>query len=703
MGHSLDAIFRPRSIAVVGASRRKGTIGREVLHNLIEYEFNGKVFPVNPEAEVIHSIKCFPRVTDIPDAVDLAVIVVPKDAVAGVIDDCGAKGVRGLVVISAGFREVGPAGAELEAALVERIEKYGMRMVGPNCMGVINTDEGVRLDATFAPTRALPGRTAFMSQSGALGVALLNIARRMDLGFSMFASVGNKADISGNDLLEYWAEDEGTDLILMYLESFGNPRRFTQLARRISKTKPIIAVKAGRTAAGQRAASSHTGALAGAEVAIDALFEQCGVERVASVEELFDVALAFSHCPMPRGDRVAIVTNAGGPAILATDALVGLGLAMAELGEKTRSALASFLPAEASLANPVDLIAGANAESYGRALDTVLADPGVDAALAVFVPPVMVNPDDIVRAVSEVKERHEKPVLGVFMAPDEFFAAAHRVHRSPIPLYLFPESAARALAGMDRQRRWRERPAGQTPDFAVAREIARAVIDGVRAEGRLELNAPEALAILDAYGVQTSRYAFARTLEETIIAARGIGFPVVLKLVARDLSHKTDVGGVFVDIRNTDELVSAFMRLIGRVERHGLAGSSDGVMIQEMVRNGRELVLGMASDPHFGPVMMFGLGGVYVETLKDVAFRLWPLTDLDAREMIASIRSLPILEGSRGERPIDFAVIEETLLRLSQLVGDFDELAELDVNPFMATATAAGSKAVDARMRLKAP
>ena len=701
MAHSLDPIFRPRSIAVVGASRKKGSIGRELLHNLIEYEFNGKVFPVNPGADVIHSIKCFPRVSDIPDPVDLAIVVVPRDAVLATVDDCGEKGVKGLVVITAGFKEVGGAGADLEAELAARVRGYGMRMIGPNCMGVINTGADVSMDATFAPTQALAGRTAFMSQSGALGVALLNIARRIDLGFSMFASMGNKADVSGNDLLEYWGEDEETDLILMYLESFGNPRHFTQLARRISKTKPIVAVKSGRTAAGQRAASSHTGALAGAEVAIDALFEQCGVHRVGSVEELFDFAMAFSQCPLPNGNRVAVVTNAGGPAILATDALVASGLEMAELGEETRRRLAEILPPEASLGNPVDLIAGANATSYRAALDVVLGDAGVDAALAVFVPPVMIDPVDIVAAVSEVKEHHEKPILGVFMAPEEFFAQVHRVHHAPIPLYLFPESAARALVGLNRQRVWRDRAAGEVRSFDVDREAVRTIFDAARANGQLELTALESLSVLDAYGVPTSRATYATTLEETVLAASGIGFPVVVKLVAPNLSHKSDVGGVIVDVRNNDELVKAFLELQGRADRHGVARGTSGVMVQEMVTRGRELVIGMAVDLQFGPVMMFGLGGIYVETLKDVSFKLWPLTDVDAREMVRSIRSLPILLGSRGEEPIDFDAVEETLARLSQLVGDFDEIAELDVNPFMASAAAGRSRAVDARIRLK--
>ncbi len=699
--HPLDPIFKPRSIAVIGASRKKGSIGWEILHNIVEYEFNGKVFPVNPHAEVIHSIKCFPSVLDIPDPVDLAIIVVPKEEVLRVVDECGQKGVRGLVVITAGFKETGPAGLEREQKLVEKIRQYGMRMIGPNCMGVINTDPTVRLNATFAPTRPLPGRIGFTSQSGALGAAILNMAERLGLGFSMFVSMGNKADVSGNDLLQYWEDDPHTDVILMYLESFGNPRKFTQLARRVTKKKPIIAVKAGRTAAGARAASSHTGALAGLDLATEALLEQCGVLRAHSIEDLFDLAMAFVYCPIPHGNRVAILTNAGGPAIMATDACVNFGLKIADLAPRTRAQLRARLPEECTVENPVDLIASADAATYRFALDLLLTDENVDAAIVIFVPPIMVTPHQIADAIADVTSHHEKPVLGVFMAPEDFFRQMHQRPSRTFPIYQFPESAARALSALVAYRERRDREEGQVRTFDVEREIAKRIFATVRQEGRTELNSAEALTVLDAYGLPVCRFGFARTLKDALTAAREIGYPVVLKVLAHTLTHKSEIGGVIVDVRTDEELIRSFQTLMERVERHGLNGVFQGVLVQEMIRGGREVILGIVQDPQFGPLIMFGLGGIYVEPLADVVFRIWPITDRDAREMIRSIRSFPILKGTRGEPPVDFTTLEEALMRLSQLAGDFPEIAELDVNPFLASPVPGASKAVDARIRLK--
>jgi acetyltransferase len=701
MPHPLDYIFKPRSIAIVGASRKKDSIGQQILHNLIEQEFTGKVFPVNPNADVIHSIKCFPSVSDIPDEVDLAVIVVPKEQVLTVVDDCGQKGVRGLVVITAGFKEIGEQGAKLEQQLKEKVQQFGMRLIGPNCMGVSNADPHVNLNATFAPTAPLPGRIAFTSQSGALGVAILDLTRRLGLGLSMFVSMGNKADVSGNDLLEYWEDDPNISSILMYLESFGNPRKFTQLARRVGKKKPIIVVKAGRTTQGAAAASSHTGALAGLDIATDALFRQCGVIRAYSVEELFDLALAFDKCPLPEGSRVAIVSNAGGPAIMATDACVSMGLTLATFAAKTTSQLKTHLPEEASVKNPVDLIASATAQTYRLALDVVLKDKNVDAAIVIFVPPIMVPADEIAEAVMDVKAKHDKPVLGVFMASEELLREVHQRQDHPFPIYLFPESAARALAAMVEYRQQLDSPEGAITTFDVDREVAERIFCAVRNEGRRYLNSAEALSILNAYGIPTCSFGYANTPDEAKAGARAIGYPVVLKLLARNLMHKSDVGGVIVDIRNDDELVRGFETLLARAEKHGLSKDIEGVLVQQMARGGREVVMGMVHDPQFGPLLMFGLGGIYVETLKDVSFRVWPITDRDAQEMIQSIRSFPILKGTRGESSVNFSMLEETLLRLSQLVGDFPNIAELDINPFIASHKADASKAVDAKLTLK--
>jgi acetyltransferase len=517
----------------------------------------------------------------------------------------------------------------------------------------------------------------------------------------MFVSMGNKADVSGNDLIEYWEDDPNTDLILMYLESFGNPRKFTQLARRITKKKPIIAVKAGRTPAGARAASSHTGALAGLDIATEALIEQCGVLRALSVEDLFDMAVAFAHCPIPHGNRVVIVTNAGGPAIMATDACVNFGLKIAELSQDTKTRLRENLPEESAVDNPVDLIASADADTYRFALDVLLADENVDAAIAIFVRPIMINPHDIAAAISESKGKYNKPVLGVFMAPEEFYREVHQQAHHPFPIYQFPESAARALAALNEYRARRDRPEGKYREFPVDRTAAEEVFSSVRSEGRLDLNPAEALTVLQAYGIAVCRFRIVRSLHEAQTVAQEIGYPVVIKAVARSLTHKSDIGGVIVDIRSDEELARQFQSLLDRVQRHGLSNELQGVLVQEMVRGGHEVIVGVAQAAHFGPLIMFGLGGIFVESLGDVSFRIWPISDFDAQEMIRSIRGFSILKGTRGESPADLDLLEETLMRVSQLIGDFPEIAELDINPFIASPQPAASKAVDARVRLR--
>jgi acetyl coenzyme A synthetase (ADP forming)-like protein len=706
--HPLDPIFKPQSIAVVGASRRPGSIGREIMHNLIEYHFRGKVFPVNPKADYIHSIKAFPTVSAIPDPVDLAIIVVPREAVLGAVDDCGKKGVKGLIVITAGFGETGEEGRDIERDLGERIRRFGMRMVGPNCMGVINTDPAVRMDATFAPAMPLSGRIGFMSQSGALGVAILNIARQLDIGFSYFVSMGNKTNVSGNDLLLEWEDDPHTDLVLMYLESFGNPRQFVQTARRITKRKPIVAVKSGRTPAGALAASSHTGAMVatqGLDIATDALFEQSGVIRVDSVEELFDLAMGFSKNPLPRGNRLGILTNAGGPAIMATDTAIGLGLTVGKLSERTTAELRRLLPPEASVGNPVDMTPKSDRSKYDLCARVMLEDEGVDSLLVVFVPPMMINATEIVLGIEELRRQFLKPVVGVMMAPEEFFKDLNEKHPEHMAIYLFPESAVRALAALDRYREWRERPAGKMREFDVSRAAVEDLLKEVRRQGRQQLTAAEGLRMLEAYGVPVARSVAASHLAELTQRARGFPFPAALKLISPDVVHKTEVGGVALDLRTPEELAAAARRMIESLgsqrDRKGEgAEAHQSFLLQEYVRGGREVILGMTKVPNFGPFVMFGLGGIYVETVKDVVFRIPPLTDLEAAEMIRQIRGYRLLEGVRGEKPIDFAELAEMLQRFSQLVEDFPQIEEIEVNPFLVFPEGRNFRAVDARVRL---
>lgn len=697
----LDPILRPRSIAVIGASRTPATVGYQILDNLLRHGFTGAVYPVNPSAASVHSIRAYPSVEAIPDEVDLAIVVVPKQHVVSVAEACGRKGVRGLVVISAGFKEIGGAGVEREQALMEVVRRHGMRLVGPNCMGVLNTAPDVRMNATFAPTMPPSGPVAFMSQSGAMGVTILDYAAEYGIGISQFVSVGNKPDVSGNDLIRAWAQDERTRVMLMYVENFGRPSRFIELAREITRTKPIMAVKSGRSGAGARAASSHTGSLAGTDAAVDALFAQSGAIRVDTVEELFDFAMAFSHQPIPRGNRVAIVTNAGGPGIIIADACEAAGLEVPELSEETRARLAAHFPEEASLRNPVDMIATATAQSYRIAVEAVLADPRVDAVIATFVPPLGVRNEDVAEAIVSVAAgQTEKPVLAVLMGRDGLPEGLAELNAAGIPGYRFPESAVRALAAMYRHGRWQARPAGAVRAYDADRATVAAIVAEARAEGREKLTETEVLLALEAYGVPVAPYRVARTAEEARAAAEALGWPVVLKLLSPKLIHKSDVGGVAVGIRGADALREMFRRMTEEVPaRAGISPADvEGVLVQKMVTGGKETIVGMHHAPGFGPLLMFGLGGIYVEALGDVAFRLHPVSDQDARDMVRAIRGIKLLEGVRGEPPCDLAAVEDVIQRISQLVGDHPQIRELDVNPWLALPT--GGVALDGRMTI---
>jgi acetate---CoA ligase (ADP-forming) len=694
---ALDPIFSPKSVAILGASRDRDSIGFALVRNLLAGDFNGALFPVNPRAEVIHSLKCYPAIGAVPDPVDLALIAVPRGAVQGAVEECLAKGVRGLVVITAGFAETGEEGARLEERLKAVVRAAGVRMIGPNCMGVINTDPEVRLNATFSPTPARPGAIGFVSQSGALGVAILNLAGDLDIGLTQFVSMGNKADVSGNDLLEYWEDDDATRVIAMYLESFGNPRRFTEIAKRVGRSKPILVVKSGRTSEGARAASSHTGALAGTDVTVSAFLEQCGVLRVDTIDELFDVARALDRCPLPAGDRVAIVTNAGGPGIMATDACVNLGLKVHELSAATRARLAELLPPEASLTNPVDMIASATAETYGDTLGVILADPEVDMAMVVNVTPVLGDPFDVLEAVraAAAAAPTPKPVLAVMMATEGFYARARQQAAAP-PVYRFPEAAGRALAQMVRYAAWRRRPAeGAPPEFASDDGAIAELLAGARGY----LPPDQAFRVLELAGVPVARWHRATSLDGAALAAAEIGYPVVVKAIAPDLVHKSDVGAVAVGLADEAELRRAIEGMEDRLR--GAGHPPQGYLVQEMVRGGHEVVFGISSDPRFGPLLMFGLGGRYVEVFRDVRFGVTPLATAEAEEMIRGIRGFKLLTGVRGEPAADLALLTEVLLRLAQLAQRHPAIKELDVNPFLAAPDRARARALDVRMRVE--
>ncbi len=696
---NLDALFRPRSVAVVGTSSKARTIGREVLANLLREEFHGVVFPVNPKAPVVQSLKCYPSVEDIPDPIDLAVVVVPAPLVPEVARQCARKGVGGMIVITAGFRETGEEGLALENEMLSIAREAGMRVVGPNCMGLLNTDPEVRLNASFAAARPLAGNVAFISQSGALGEAILSQSRELGMGIAYFVSVGNRADVSTNELLSYWEDDDRVGPILLYLESFGNPEDFPDVARRVSRKKPIIAVKSGRTRVGASAARSHTGSLAGLDVTIDTLLAQCGVIRVDSMEELFATGAAFATQPVARGPRVGIVTNAGGPGILATDACSNLGLELPELSEATQARLRAALPKEAAFRNPVDMIASAGPEQYAESVRAVLADEAIDSLLVIFVTPIYIDSLAVARAIREaIADANGKPVLCCFMGKEGHSEAVQELREAGLPVYQFPDAPARALADMATYRTWLERDPGSVPDLEVDSETAARVIGNVRADGRQDLTFEEAREVVAAYGFPFTRTVLARDLEETLDAAAELGYPVVLKATAASLSHKSDEGGVAVDLRNLEELAGAQRRMAKtlRPEHPELC-----FQVQEMARGDREVILGMRNDPDFGPLLMFGLGGIHVEVLKDVAFRVHPITDADARDMIRSLRGHALLEGVRGAEPVPEDFLIEMLLRLDRLVADVPEIEEMDLNPLLVGAQRSDCAAVDVRIRLR--
>jgi len=706
MNQTLDCLFRPKSIAVVGASRKPGSIGSIVFHNLVRCGFQGPVYPVNPTADVIHSIRSYHSVTAIPEEIDLAVIVVPKRFVPAVVDDCIEKGVRGLVILSAGFAEVGGEGQEMQEEIVRKIRERGMRLVGPNCLGLLNTAADVQMDATFAPTWPPVGGVAFSSQSGALGLAILDYARALGIGISMFVSVGNKADVSGNDLIEYWEDDPATNVILLYLESFGNPRKFMQIAKRVSRHKPIAVVKSGRTAGGARAASSHTGALGSKDVAVQALLRQTGVIRTDTIEELFDMAMLLANQPIPRGNRVAVVTNAGGPGIMATDACESRGLTLAQLSDETQAALREFLPPEASVRNPVDMIASATSESFERALPLIMKDDAVDAVLVLFVPPIITEAADVANAIRHGSAGFDKPVLTCFMGTHGIPKALSSLHEGRIPSYKFPEAAAIALARAVDYGKWLRTPEGAIPALdAIDVEAAKEIVHGAatRHDGEAVWLEPlEIDGLLRAYGLSTLGAGFAKDDDEAVTVAEAIGYPVAIKIASETITHKSDIGGVLLDVGSADEVREACATIRRNLERNGIdLAEMSGVTIQKMSPKGVETFIGMTREPIFGPLIAFGIGGTSVEIWKDVVFRVNPITDVDAREMLDQIRGRKLLDGFRGSAAADRDALVDALLRVSHMAEDLPEIQELDINPLIAFRPGMGLVAADARVRVK--
>ena len=696
----LEAFTNPRGVAVVGASPSPDKLGYAVLQNVIRYGYAGQIYPINPKAAEILGLPAYPSVKDIPGPVDLAVVLIPAKAVPGVIEECGQKGIAGAVVISAGFREVGREGRQLEQQLIETARRYGIHIVGPNVLGIIDTVAS--LNASFAVGMPRRGHIAFMSQSGALCTSILDMALGQSTGFSRFYSIGNKADLNEVDFLRAWSEDPETNVITAYLEGISDGAEFMKTARKVTRMKPVVSIKSGTTSAGSRAASSHTGTLAGSEKAYDAAFKQVGIIRAASIQELFDFTQAFDRQPIPESDAVAVVTNAGGPGIMASDAIERMGLRLASLTPEIQQKLRAALPAAASVVNPIDVLGDAPADRYELAIEAALSDPNVGIVLVVLTPQAATQIPQTAQALGELARKYKKPAFGAFLGDQAIRPAVEILTQYRVPNYAVPERAVAAIAALWQRRQWLNTPELNIEPLTVDRNKVRQMIDKLRGEGRATAGDAEAREILAAYGVPLPKSALARNADEAVAAAEAMGYPVVMKIASPDILHKTDIGGVKLNLTGAAEVRDAFDLIVYRATRHMPDATIWGCQVQQMVKGGKECIIGMNRDPQFGPLLMFGLGGVYVEALKDVTFRVSPIDRREAREMLTEIRAYSLLRGVRGEKPSDLEAIADTLVRVSQLVTDFPEIVEMDINPLLVFPAGQGALGLDMRLALKA-
>ncbi|MCE5268232.1 MAG: acetate--CoA ligase family protein [Planctomycetaceae bacterium] len=701
----LDAVFCPKSIAVVGASSRPGTVGNDIFRNLLFAEFNGPVYPVNPKSKSILGVRTYPKLTDIPDDVDMAVLIVPSSGVMNVVDQAIAKGVKALVVITAGFKEIGPEGAALEAQLRDKVRAAGIPLIGPNCLGVINTDPAVRMNAAFGRKMPSVGNLAFVSQSGALCASVLDYAEERQIGFSKFISFGNKADVNEIDLLDYLAKDEKTKVIAMYLEDITNGRRFMETVRDIfwETHKPMLCLKSGRSPEGARAVSSHTGSLAGSDSVYDALLVQSGVQRVDTIAELFDYATIYTAQPLPRGNRVAIITNAGGPGIMATDAAVRCGLKLAELSESTKESLKKSLPPTASTRNPVDVVGDARADRYEAAIRTVLSDKNVDMGVVILTPQSTTEPTETAAIIPEAIKGIDKPVVCSFMGAKDVAGGVKLLREAAIPSYPLPEDGIKSLAAASWLVALQDLPRRQTPEFKNL-EVDRAkkiVADLLNNHTERYLTQADCRPLLSCYGLPLLKSAIAKNVEEAVKAAESFGAPVVMKVMSADVVHKYDAGGVILNVHGGEEARAAYNKILANVEKAVPGAKIEGILVEEMARKGVEVILGASRDERFGPLMMFGLGGTLVEVLKDVSFRLAPMWQTSAERMVRQIRSFKVLDGFRGNPPSDVPAIVDTLLRLSAMVCNHPEISECDINPLIVHANGEGCSVADSRIMLR--
>jgi len=689
-------VFDAKSIAIVGASREGNKVGHKILKNLIS-SYSGSIYPINPNASEILGIACYPNVKDIPNSVDMAVIAVPSKIVPSVLEDCGVKNVKTAVIISSGFKETGIEGAKLEKQCINIAKKYNMQIVGPNCFGVIDTDSGI--NTTFASQSPLKGNIGFMSQSGALCAAILDWASTEKVGFSKFISLGNKADLSENDFLQILYDDPNTKVILIYIEGLKDGQGFIKLTRRITKEKPVVVLKAGRTESGARAVASHTGTLAGSDNAYDAIFKQSGIIRVDSSEELFDYAMAFSYQPLPKGNRVAIITNAGGPGIIATDACEKKGLRLASFKRKTIDSLKENLPSAANIYNPVDVLGDATHERFASTLESLMNDSNVDSVLVLLTPQAMTDPIAVANTIAEISSKYKKPVLCSFMGGSAVVPGIDVLKENNIPNYSYPERAASSLMSMVIQKRITEQEYPNPKIFDVDKETVKKIFSSARSENRVNLGL-EALDVLKAYGIPISKSIIVSNPKDAAKAADEIGYPVALKVVSPDILHKSDIGAVITNVKR-DNIIKSYNQIINKTLKFMPKARILGVLVQEMVPDGVEIILGSTKDPQIGHLVMFGLGGIYVEILKDVSFGLAPLNEKIAESMISNIKAYSLLKGVRGEKPYDIDSISDSLLRVSQLVTDFPEIVEIDINPLKVFEKGKRCKAIDVRMILE--
>jgi acetyl coenzyme A synthetase (ADP forming)-like protein len=713
---NLDAIFSPQSLAVIGASKTPGKVGHDIFVNILKGGYRGTLYPVNPKARSVSSVRAYPTISDIPDSVDLAMVILPPRPALTAVKEAIDKGIKGMVIVSAGFREVGGEGLEIENTIVGLCREAGVRVVGPNCLGVINPLANVRLNASFSARMPKPGNISFISQSGALCTAVLDFAADRDFGFSKFISIGNKADIDELDLLRYFHKDEDTEVIMIYLEELRRGPEFIEAVKEITsgdiRPTPVLVIKSGRTAAGAQAAASHTGALAGTEGVYDAIFQQSGIIRVDSIVQLFDFATAFAYKnesalgkfrrKVPAGNRVAIVTNAGGPGIVATDMTVTSGLQLAKFREETIEVLDSHLPKTANLQNPVDVIGDAPMDRYENALAAVIRDEGVDGALVILTPQSMTDVLGTAEAIVRIARRSHKPILCCFMGIIDVSSGVKYLQENGVPVFKFPENAAKAFGALYQYSRWLNRQRMAQFELRHDRQRASQIVQDWLAAGKTHIGELEGIELLKCYGFNVLPNALAKTGDEAAAIAQDTGFPVVLKVVSAQILHKSDAGGVVLGLDNTQDVKRAFDDIMSRAAEYDPAAEIDGVLVQKMAPAGSEVILGLNRYPIFGPLLMVGIGGIFVEVFQDVVFRLAPIGRNEARRMIRQIKGFRLFQGFRGRPPADVEIIEKSMVSLSNLATNHPEIVELDINPLLVHDRGKGATAADCRIILKA-